>query len=65
MSKEVLPWVTFLGKCRSMHTEILKIFAESYIKLLIKLGTNDDNLISEMYMVMSYALLERLGEEED
>ena len=62
--KETLPWVGFLRKCRSMHTEILKIFTESYINWLIKLGLNDDALISEMYMVLSYALLERLGEED-
>ena len=46
-----------------MQTELLKAFVEIYINWLIKLKLNDDALMNEMYMVMSYALLERLGEE--
>ena len=46
-----------------MQTELLKDFVGSYINLLIKLRINDA-VMSEMYMVLSYALLERLGEED-
>jgi len=61
--KEVLPWVALLRKCRGVQTELLKDFVRSYINLLIKLRLTDDALMNEMYMAMSYLLLERLGEE--
>lgn len=60
--KEVLPWVAVLRRCRGVQTEVLKDFVKSCINLLIKLRINDA-VMSEMYMAMSYALLERLGEE--
>ena len=60
--KEVLPWVAVLRRCRGVQTEMLKDFVGSYINLLIKLRIND-TIMNEMYMAMSYLLLERLGEE--
>jgi len=60
--KETLPWVTFLERCRDVQTETLKTSTESHINLLLKLGTNDA-IMNEMYMALSYLLLERLGEE--
>jgi hypothetical protein len=62
--KEVLPWVALLRKCRGVQTELLKDFVGSYISLLIKLGLNNETIMNEMYMAMSYLLLERLGEED-
>lgn len=61
--KENLPWVAILREYRGVQTELLKAFVESYINLLIKLRLTDDALMNEMYMAMSYLLLERLGEE--
>lgn len=63
MSKEVLSWVSFLERCRSVETKTLKIATKGYANLMFKLGFNEA-VMSEMYMAMSYALLERLGEEE-
>ncbi len=60
--KEVLPWVAILREYRGVQTEVLKDFVESYINLMLKLRIND-TIMSEMYMAMSYLLLERLGEE--
>jgi len=60
--KEVLPWVAILREYRGVQTELLKAFVESYINLMLKLRIND-TIMSEMYMAMSYLLLERLGEE--
>lgn len=60
---EVLLWVTFLERCRDMQTETLKTFTKRHINVLLKLGTNDA-IMNEMYMALSYLLLERLGEEE-
>ena len=57
-----LPWVDVLRRCRGVQTETLKDFVGSYTSLLIKLRINDA-VMSEMYLAMSYALLERLGEE--
>ena len=59
---ECLPWVALLERCRGVETEILKISSDNYIDLMFKLRLND-TLMNEMYMVLSYALLERLGEE--
>lgn len=61
---EVLSWVEFLERCRGVETETLKIATKGYVNLLIKLGIKDV-VMSEMYMAMSYALLEKLGEEEE
>lgn len=61
--KEGLPWVAVLRRCRGVQTETLKDFVKSYINLLIKLRLTDDALMNEMYMAISYALLEKLGEE--
>ena len=61
--KETLPWVTFLERCHDVQTETLKTSTKDYTNLLLKLGINDA-VMSEMYMAMSYLLLERLGEEE-
>mgnify|MGYP000856164918 CR=1 FL=1 len=63
MSKEVLSWVSFLERCRGVETETLRIATKGYANLLFKLGIKDV-VMSEMYMAMSYALLERLGEED-
>lgn len=63
MSKEVLSWVSFLERCRGVETETLRIATKGYANLMFKLGFNEA-VMSEMYMVLSYALLERLGEEE-
>ena len=60
---ECLSWVEFLERCRSVPTETLRIATKGYTNLLVKLGIND-TVMSEMYMAMSYALLEKLGEEE-
>lgn len=57
-----LPWVTFLEGCHDVQTETLKTFTERHINSLLKLGTNDA-IMNEMYMALSYLLLERLGEE--
>jgi len=62
--KEVLPWVAVLRRCRGVQTELLKDFVKSYINLLLKLRLTDDAVMNEMYMAMSYLLLERLGEED-
>lgn len=62
--KEVLPWVAFLDNCRGLQTEMLKTSTEGYVKLLIKLRLNDETIMNEAYMAMSYLLLERLGEED-
>ena len=59
---ECLPWVALLERCRGLQTETLRISSNNYINLLTRLGIND-TLMNEMYMVLSYALLERLGEE--
>ena len=61
--KETLLWVTFLEGCRDVQTETLKTSTERHINLLLRLGTNDA-IMNEMYMALSYLLLERLGEEE-
>ena len=63
MSKEVLSWVSFLERCRGVETETLRIATKGYANLMFKLGFNEA-VMSEMYMAMSYALLERLGEED-
>ena len=63
MSKEVLSWVSFLERCRGVETETLRIATKGYANLMFKLGFNEA-VMSEMYMAMSYALLEKLGEEE-
>jgi hypothetical protein len=60
--KENLPWVAILREYRGVQTELLKDFVGSYINLLLKLRIND-TIMSEMYMAMSYLLLEKLGEE--
>ena len=62
--KETLPWVAFLEKCNGVQTEVLKDFVESYTNRMFNLGINDDTLMSELYLVLSYLLLERLGEED-
>lgn len=63
MSKEVLSWVSFLERCRGVEKETLEEATKGYANLMFKLGFNEA-VMSEMYMAMSYALLERLGEEE-
>ena len=63
MSKEVLSWVAFLDRCRSVEIETLRVATKGYTNLMFNLGIKDV-VMSEMYMAMSYALLERLGEEE-
>ena len=60
---ECLPWVALLERCRGVPTRTLGIFYDNCIKMF-KLGLND-TLMNEMYMVLSYALLERLGEERE
>lgn len=59
---ECLPWVALLERCRGLQTEVLRTSSDHYINLLTRLGINDA-LMNEMYMVLSYALLERLGED--
>lgn len=61
--REVLSWVSFLERCRGVETETLKIATKGYANLMFNLGIKDV-VMNEMYMVLSYALLERLGEEE-
>ena len=61
--KEVLPWVVFLDICRGVQTEMLKTSTKSYTNLILKQRLNDA-VMSEMYLAMSYLLLERLGEED-
>ena len=60
---EVLSWVAFLERCRGVETETLRVATKGYTNLMFNLGIKDV-VMSEMYMAMSYALLERLGEEE-
>jgi len=62
--KEILPWTVFLENCRGVPTETLKTFTKNCIKPILKLKLYDDTLMNELYMAMSYLLLERLGEEE-
>lgn len=62
---ECLSWVEFLERCRGVEIETLKIATKGYANLMFKLGFNNDTLMNEMYMAMSYALLEKLGEEEE
>ena len=61
--KENLPWVVFLDICRGVQTEMLKTSTKSYTNLILKQRLNDA-VMSEMYLAMSYLLLERLGEED-
>jgi hypothetical protein len=60
---ECLSWVSFLERCRGVEIETLRIATKGYANLLFKLGFNEA-VMSEMYMAMSYALLEKLGEED-